>query len=88
MIINWLGISNFETKLLYRGTVDTFASAAFHSKCDAKGKTIVLVQSTKGKRFGGYTNDSWKVGGEYYDCPGSFLFSLDHKTKHMLTKNN
>lgn len=33
--------------------------SAFHSKCDGKGPTFVLIRSSDGRFYGGYTSVSW-----------------------------
>ena len=50
----------FQTKLLFRGSKDGFTSAKFHSLCDNKGPTLVLVKSRLGYYFGGYSSTSWR----------------------------
>ena len=48
-------------KLLYRATVDGWSSSDFHSCCDNKGATVVVVKSGK-YIFGGFTKCSWDNG--------------------------
>ena len=45
--------------LLYKATVDTDKAQAFHEKCDEAQSSLVLVETDKGKRFGGFTTCSW-----------------------------
>ena len=45
--------------LLYKATADSDKAAAFHAKCDEAKSSIVLVETDKGKRFGGFTTCSW-----------------------------
>ena len=45
--------------LLYKASADSDKAEAFHGKCDDAKSTIVLVETDKGKRFGGYTTCSW-----------------------------
>jgi hypothetical protein len=63
--------------LLYKATVDSDTAEAFHEKCDDAKSTLVLVETDKGKRFGGYTTCSW--GGDCIDKKNedAFVFSLD-----------
>ena len=58
--------------LLYKATVDSDKAAAFHKKCDKAKSTLVLIETVKGKRFGGYTSQSWKG-----NC-------VEKKTKNLL----
>lgn len=54
-----------KAELLYRGSEQKFNAGLFHSMCDLKGPTLTLVQSTKGKIFGGYTSMSWDKDKSY-----------------------
>jgi len=63
--------------LLYKASADSDKASAFHSKCDDAQSSLVLVETDKGKRFGGYTTCSWK--GDCIDKKDedAFVFSLD-----------
>ena len=63
--------------LLYKASADSDKAMAFHSKCDDAKSTIVLVETDKGKRFGGFTTCSWS--GDCLDKKDedAFVFSLD-----------
>ena len=45
----------------------------FHNYIDNKGSTLLLIKSTKGKKFGGFNPISWKVDNEYYSHDNTFL---------------
>ena len=49
----------YKINLIYRGSEDGFTAAVFHSKCDKKGPTLVIIQSEHKKIFGGYTDIDW-----------------------------
>jgi hypothetical protein len=61
--------------LIYRASQDGFEAAKFHSKCDKKLNTLIIVKSTSGNVFGGYTEQSWSGIGFKLDW-NSFIFSL------------
>ena len=63
--------------LLYKATADSDKAAIFHEKCDDARCTLVLVETDKGRRFGGYTTCSWS--GDCIDKKDeeAFVFSLD-----------
>ena len=63
--------------LLYKATADSDKASAFHEKCDEAKSTIVLIETDKGKRFGGFTTCSWR--GDCIDKKDedAFIFSLD-----------
>ena len=68
-----------KVKLLYTPTLEENSWRDFHNYCDNKGPTIVLCESTTGKRFGGYTSVSWDLKNAGYNDINAFLFSLDNK---------
>ncbi len=55
----WLGDS-VKWKLLYRASEHEYRSYSFHKYCDDKGPTFVVIKSSGGWIFGGYTSQSWK----------------------------
>ena len=63
--------------LLYKATVDSDKASAFHERCDNAKSSLVLVETDKGKRFGGFTTCSWR--GDCIDKKDeeAFVFSLD-----------
>ena len=63
--------------LLYKATIDSDKAAVFHNKCDWANRTLVLVRSGNGKRFGGYTTCSWKGDSIEKKDENAFVFSLD-----------
>ena len=75
--------------LLYKATSDSDSAAAFHEKCDKAESSLVLVETTEGLRFGGFTSKNWR--GERIDKKdeNAFVFSLDKmKTYGILEDEN
>ena len=70
--------------LLYKATVDSDKASAFHERCDSANSSLVLIETDKGKRFGGFTTCSWR--GDCIDKKDkeAFVFSLD---KMMIYEN-
>ena len=63
--------------LLYRASVDTFATSAFHAKCDNVAGTLTIVKTTDGKIIGGFTNQTWNhTGGRKHDA-SAWLFNIE-----------
>jgi hypothetical protein len=88
----WVGKHRFPT-LLYSGRRDGFSASTFHSKCDGKGSTIVIVQSKEGYLFGGYAAPSWGGRAGAKNKPGCFLFTLSNphgiqSTQYISTNND
>ena len=71
-------------KLLFRASEHNFSADKFHKCCDFKGPTITIIRSTDQRIFGGYSSESWFSNGYCSEAPGSFLFSLDKETKHVI----
>ena len=65
--------------LLFRASRDGYSSSNFHSKCDGKMNTLILVETTNRRRFGGYTECKWDQSSSYKTGPYSFIFSFDNK---------
>ena len=63
--------------LLYKASADSDSAAVFHEKCDGANNTIVLVETTDGKRFGGYTTKSWRGNCIEKADTDAFIFSFD-----------
>ena len=70
--------------LLYKATVDSDKAKAFHDKCDQAQSSLVLIETDKGKRFGGFTTCSWAGECEEKKDEDAFVFSLDK----MMTYEN
>jgi len=76
------GIKLGET--LYVATLDGAASNNFHALCDNKGATVVVVETTEGVIFGGYSDVSWSSSGDYQESSTSFLFQIRPSMKKFL----
>ena len=75
-------------KLIYRATRDGFDTTSFHLSCDNRGPTIVLILTSNGSIFGGFTSsnfvnfsflirlESWRSHGGFFKDEDCFLFSL------------
>ena len=58
----WLG-SDYKWKLLFRASEHGYRAKSFHKYCDDKGPTLIIIKSSKGWLFGGYTTQSWSRRG-------------------------
>jgi len=61
---------------IYLASKDGDRAVDFHEKCDNKGPTVVIVETTTGNVFGGYTGVSWSRSISNRRAPTSFLFQL------------
>jgi hypothetical protein len=69
-------------KLLYRATKDGNSASSFHKNCDNISGTLTVIKTSKGMRFGGYTESTWNTNGSNAvnkkDNKGiAFCYSLD-----------
>ena len=89
-LLNWINkapLTKLKVKLLYTPTLEENSWRDFHNHCDEKGATIILCESTSGKRFGGYTSVSWDLKNKDYSDSHAFLFSLDNNKKYSQGNN-
>jgi hypothetical protein len=73
--------------LLYSASRDGDKAKTFHSKCDKQKMSLVLVETTKGVRFGGFTTKDW--GGKCVKKidNDAFVFNLDTRKCFDVIKN-
>ena len=63
----WIG-NNYKWRLIYRASEHGYTASSFHECCDyVKGPTLIVIKSSGGWIFGGYTTQSWSGDGIYYD---------------------
>ena len=60
----WAG--DWIWKLIYKASENEYSAKSFHKCCDnVKGPTLVIIKSSEGYIFGGYTTQSWSGEGIY-----------------------
>ena len=73
--------------LLYRASTDGDKAKIFHEKCDKHNMTLVLVETTKGVRFGGFTTKSWDGKCIKKTDDDAFVFSFDKRKCYDIINN-
>jgi hypothetical protein len=53
------GVKNINCRLLYKASQDSDKAEVFHRKCKGIENTVILVETDKNKRFGGFTSQNW-----------------------------
>ena len=92
LIKNWINSINndsstiIKTKILYKLSKDGDSIDTFHQKCDNNSPTLLLVETTNGRKFGGYTTCVWSVNKGGKKDGKTFLFSLDEKKMYKKKK--
>jgi len=61
---------------IYVASRDGDRASDFHDHCDGQGPTVVIIETTTGHVFGGYTDVSWGSDVDCYSSSTSFLFQL------------
>ncbi len=63
----WLG-HDYKWRLIYRASEHDYTGKSFHEYCDnVNGPTLIVIMSSEGWIFGGYTTQSWSGDGIYND---------------------
>ena len=64
--------------LLYKASIDGDKAESFHNKCDIANSSLVLIKTSDGKRFGGYTTCNWKGNSIEKKDEFAFVFSYEN----------
>ena len=80
---------NLNLDLIYKASVDGDKAEIFHSKCDQAENSLVLIETDKNARFGGFTSCSWSGNCEEKYDENAFVFSLNKlKIYDIIPGNN
>jgi len=86
-IEEWLGGTKKIGSILYQATQDGFRASDFHRKCNNKGSTLTVIESSLGYIFGGYVDKEWiSSSGFYVSSDNAFLFTLKNSFSIPPTK--
>jgi hypothetical protein len=81
---------NIQFNLLYRASRDGENSSVFHAKCDNKPNLLFVVQTSKGLKFVGYSEQTWEGEScKEESCKedvNAFAYSLDYLKKYNSVK--
>lgn len=77
LIENKINKGPLNYALLFRATEDGDSAKIFHDKCDNALNTLIVIRTNEGKRFGGYTTQSWEGNNIYKKDEEAFVFSLN-----------
>ena len=73
---------DIKFKLLFKKSRDGNTTKDFHDLCDNKGKTLIIIETIEGRKFGGVTYDNWNTNNSWRINPKDFVFSLDSNKKY------
>ena len=74
--------------VIYRATLMGGEMRDIHKYIDDKANTILLVRSNNGKKFGGFTTQTWDSKNHYKKDDKAFVFSINSKEIFSVKANN
>ena len=84
LLLKWLPNKPKKTTLLLNSKIDGDSCKTFIQKVQNKCPTLVIIETIKGRKFGGYTTQIWKKG-ETSDND-AFVFSLVTNKKYEIVE--
>jgi hypothetical protein len=72
--------------LIYKATELGDKASIFHQRCDNYNITLVLIETIKGIRFGGFTTQNWNGNCLQKVDKNAFVFSLDKNKTYDVVK--
>ena len=78
---------NISFDLIYKCDENNDTPLIFHEQCDGKKNVLVLIETTEGERFGGFTSVGFNsTSGNTLDN-NAFIFSIDKRKIYNVKKN-
>ncbi len=72
---------NLKFNLLFTKTKNGNSVEDFHKFCDDKGKTVIIIETIQGIKFGAFMNESWSSQEEWKKNYQDFVFQLNLNKK-------
>ena len=80
-------LKGVKFNLVYKAFDDGDKAKIFHEKCDKLNMSLVLIETDKDVRFGGFTTKSWEGNCLKKLDNNAFVFSLDTNLIYPITKS-
>jgi len=80
-------LKGVKFNLVYKAFDDGDKAKIFHEKCDKLKMSLVLIETDKDVRFGGFTTKSWEGNCLKKLDNNAFVFSLDTNLIYPITKS-
>ena len=77
MIESYLNIGYLKFALIYKASRDGDKAEIFHLRVAGSFDTLILIKTTEGRRFGGFTRETWDGVNIFKKDNEAFVFSLD-----------
>ena len=89
MLTNWISTNGtVQFSVCYKASAHGDAPKAFRENCGGISPIVVLIETTDGFRFGGYTNVAFTDEDGYKEDENAFLFSFDTQKKYKVVKTD
>jgi len=75
-------VSKYMGQTLFIASEDGDTAPQFHAACDDKSPTVVIIETTTGNVFGGYTDVAWSSANSWASSSNTFLFRLRPIMQH------
>ena len=72
--------------IIYKASELGDRAGIFHQKCDNCNMTLVIIETKKGKRFGGFTTQNWSGNCLQKIDNNAFIFSIDKNKTYDVNK--
>ena len=80
-------VKGVKFTLVYKAFDDGDRASIFHQKCDKLNMSLVLIETDKDVRFGGFTTKSWEGQCTKKFDNNAFVFSLDNNKIYDIIEN-
>ena len=79
IVKNWISqTQQVNMKCIFKASKDGDDCVSLRNICeDAQSPTLIVIKTTKGLRFGGFTKARWDFSGKFKRDSYAFIFSLD-----------
>ena len=87
-ISNRIGKIPIASKKIFSTKVNGDLITTFHGKCDHIKNTLIVIKISNGRRFGGFTNQTWDNSKDWKDDKYAFVYSLNSKKVYEYKHDN
>ena len=75
-------------KIIYKTSIDGDNIKNFHSNCDGEENVLIIIETKKGNKFGGFTSIGFDSSGYELRDDNAFLFSIDKQKVYDIIQGN
>ena len=83
LLLSWLNRKSLKVNLLFNSKYDGDLLSTFFKKVENKAPTIIMIKSSNGYRFGGYSSLVWKYDGNWSLMLNKKYNALNSSSSHI-----